>query len=186
MIRFKLHHHLPLIGRPFLQRDQARLERDRADLEAAQARLGRDQAGLERDQALKERDQLQNALRAMNTLYVPPGHFFSPVVDPVEADRHISRMEANQIPLSLDGIKIDREEMIERWNSLLPFLNNIPFSQFKAPGFRYAFENPSYSWGDGSILYAMLRSQQPRRLIAYRGGQRLVIGVCARHSGAIF
>ena len=55
--------------------------------------------------------------------------------------------------------------MIEKWNSLLPFLNNIPFSQFKASGFRYAFDNPSYSWGDGSILYAMLRSQQPRRLV---------------------
>jgi hypothetical protein len=74
MARFKLHYHLPLIGRPFLQRNQARLERD---------------------QALKERDELRNASTTAPTLYVPPGHFFSPIVDPAEADRHISQLEAD-------------------------------------------------------------------------------------------
>ncbi len=184
MIRIKLHHHLPLIGRPFLQRNQARLERDQARLERDQARLERDQArldtvnigidmnkaGLERACALKERDGLPNLAKATHTLFVPPGHFYSPIVDRVEADRHLSRLEANKMPFSLYGIRIDREQTIERWSSLLPFLNNIPFSQFKAPGFRYAFENPSYSWGDGSILYAMLRSHQPRRLIEVGSG----------------
>jgi hypothetical protein len=149
MDRFKLHHHLPLIGRPFLQRNRARLERD---------------------QALKERDELRSASTEAPTLYVPPGHFFSPVVDPTEADRHISRLEANPIPLFLDGIKIDGQQMIEKWSSLLPFLDNIPFAQFKMSGFRYAFENPSYSWGDGSILYAMLRSHQPRRVVEVGSG----------------
>lgn len=163
MGRFKLHHHLPLIGRPFLQRNQARVERDLACLE-------RDQARLERDHAVKERDELRNAAVPMYNLFVPPGHFFSPVVDPVEADRHLSQLEANPIPLSLDGIKTDRKQMIEKWNSLLPFLNTIPFPQCKTPGFRYAFDNPSYSWGDGSILYAMLRSLQPRRFIEVGSG----------------
>jgi hypothetical protein len=149
MARFKLHYHLPLIGRPFLQRNQARLERD---------------------QALKERDELRNASTTAPTLYVPPGHFFSPIVDPAEADRHISQLEANPIPLFLDGIKIDGEQMIEKWNNLLPFLEKIPFSQFKVSGFRYAFENPSYSWGDGSVLYAMLRSHQPQRVIEVGSG----------------
>jgi hypothetical protein len=182
--RSKLHHHLPFIGRPFLQRNQARLERDQARLERDQAYLVRDQAYLERDQAylerdhacfernnaLNERDELKNTTSTLHTLYVPPGHFFSPVVDPAEADRHISRLERNPIPLLLDGIRIDREKMIEKWNNLLLFLNNIPFSQFKASGFRYAFENPAYSWGDGSILYAMLRSHQPRRVIEVGSG----------------
>jgi hypothetical protein len=189
--RSKLHHHLPFIGRPFLQRNQARLERDQARIERDQVRLERDQAYLERDQAYLERDQaylerdqacferdnslnecdkLKNTTRALYSLHVPPGHFSSPVVDPIEAERHITRLEGNPIPLSLDGIKINREKMIEKWNSLLPFLNNIPFSQFEASGFRYAFENPSYSWGDGSILYAMLRSHQPRRVTEVGSG----------------
>jgi hypothetical protein len=181
MAHSKLHHHLPFIRHPFLQRNQARLERDQARIERDQARIERDQVSFERDQAYLERDQAcfdrdkslngrGESTRAIYSLYVPPGHFFSPVVDPTEADRHISRLEGNPIPLSLDGIKINREKMIEKWNSLLPFLNNIPFSQFKTSGFRYAFENPAYSWGDGSILYAMLRSHQPRRVIEVGSG----------------
>jgi Methyltransferase domain len=170
MVRSKLHHHLPLIGRPFLQRNQARLERDRACLERDEARLARDHAVIERDQALKERDELRDAARAPATLFVPPGHFFSPVVDPAEADRHLSRLEANPTPLSLEGINLDREHMIQEWNILLPFLNSIQFPQFKTDDYRYAFENPSYSWGDGSILYAMLRSLQPRRVIEVGSG----------------
>ncbi len=91
MTRLKLHHHLPLIGRPFLQRNQARLERD--------------QARLERDQALKERNELRNASTVPHTLYAPPGHFSSPVVNPVEADWHISQLEATS---GYDGFAIDR------------------------------------------------------------------------------
>jgi hypothetical protein len=88
----------------------------------------------------------------------------------VEADRHIAGLEAKPIPLALSGIRIDREKMTQNWNTLLPFLDDIPFTQFIEHGFRYAFENPSYSWGDGSILYAMLRSHQPRRVIEVGSG----------------
>jgi Methyltransferase domain len=146
MVRFKLHHHLPLIGRPFRQRNQARLERD---------------------QALKERDQLRTA---SPTLFAPPGQFYSPVVDPVEADRHISKLEADPLPVSLNGIKIESKQMIQTWNSLLPFLHSIPFQEFRSSSFRYAFGNQFYSWGDGSILYAMLRRHQPRRVIEVGSG----------------
>jgi hypothetical protein len=146
MVPFKLHHHLPVVGRSFRQRNQARLERD---------------------QALKERDELRNA---SVKLFAPPGQFYSPVVNPIEADRHISQLEANPLPLSLNGIKIERGEMIEKWKSLLPFLDSIPFSEFKSSSFRYAFGNPYYSWGDGSIFYAMLRSHQPRRVIEVGSG----------------
>jgi len=146
MVPFKLHHHLPVIGRSFRQRNQARLERD---------------------QALKERDELRNA---SVKLFAPPGQFYSPVVNPIEADRHISQLEANPLPVSLNGIKIERGEMIEKWKSLLPFLDSIPFSEFKSSNFRYAFGNPYYSWGDGSILHAMLRSHQPRRVIEVGSG----------------
>ena len=37
-------------------------------------------------------------------------------------------------------------------------------------GFRYAFDNPNYSWGDGSILYSMIRRHAPRRLIEIGSG----------------
>src|SRR5262249_750673 len=40
----------------------------------------------------------------------------------------------------------------------------------RTPPLRYHFENPSYSWGDGSVLHAMLRLLRPRRLIEIGSG----------------
>src|SRR5262252_949894 len=90
-------------------------------------------------------------------LFVPPGHFYSPIVHPIEADRYLRSREDHPVPESLPGIALDRAEMIRTWQALLPFLANIPFPGPKGPHFHYYFDNPAYSWGDGSILYAMLR-----------------------------
>jgi hypothetical protein len=57
MARFQLHRCIPLVRRPFYQRDQAILERDNAVSE-------RDQAILERDNAARERGQLEAAWKA--------------------------------------------------------------------------------------------------------------------------
>ncbi len=98
-------------------------------------------------------------------LFVPPGHFYSPVVDQREADLHLRRLEAAPIPASLPGIALDRDAMVATWNALLPFMVSIPFSAHKDPAWRYAFENENYSWGDGTMLHAMLRWRRPRRLV---------------------
>lgn len=98
-------------------------------------------------------------------LFVPPGHFYSPIVDPSEAERQFATIEANGYPNALPGIELDRTEMVRTWRELLPFLNRCPFPDTPSPGFRYAFENPSYSWGDGSILYAMLLKHRPRKVV---------------------
>jgi hypothetical protein len=60
--------------------------------------------------------------------------------------------------------------MIRTWKNLLPFLTTIPFCGPRVPQFRYHFENPSYSWGDGSVLHAMLRLHRPKRLIEIGSG----------------
>jgi hypothetical protein len=98
-------------------------------------------------------------------LFVPPGHFYSPIVDPVEADRHLTSKDSHPLPEGLPGIALDRAKMIRTWQNLLPFLADIPFPGPRGPDFRYHFDNPSYSWGDGSVLHAMLRFHRPKRLI---------------------
>jgi hypothetical protein len=65
----------------------------------------------------------------------------------------------------LPDVKIDREAMVETWNAILPFLTTLPFTEKKSDDLRYAFDNPNYSWGDGSILHAMIRSHMPRRIV---------------------
>ncbi len=110
--------------------------------------------------------RLQNAIK----MFVPPGHFYSPIVDPAVATRHFDSLEAAGTPDSIPGIELDRSKMIEVWQDLLPFLQSIPFPDDKTPDFRYAFNNPAYSWGDGSILHAMLRLHRPKRLVEVGSG----------------
>ena len=103
-------------------------------------------------------------------MYVSPGHFYSPIVNPAVADRHLRQLETAPTPHSVAGITIDRVEMVKLWRTLLPFLSTAPFQDNVSPPLHYAFINPSYSWGDGSILHAMLRHYKPRRFIEIGSG----------------
>jgi len=53
---------------------------------------------------------------------------------------------------------------------MIPLLAEIPFPDEPETGFRYYFSNDAYSFGDGSVLYAMLRLFAPRRLIEVGSG----------------
>jgi len=103
-------------------------------------------------------------------LFRPPGHFYSPIVNPLEADRHLAALESNPTPESVPGLMIDRDEMIRVWRGLLPFITTAPFQESKRSPFRYAFENPNYAWGDGSVLYAMILHHRPKRIIEIGSG----------------
>ncbi|RBP14074.1 uncharacterized protein DUF4214 [Roseiarcus fermentans] len=109
------------------------------------------------------------AARVAN-LYVPPGHYYSPIVNPGEAARHLDRVEASGPHLSLPGIDVDRDRMLDAWRTFLPFLATIPFGASPGDGLRYGFDNPAYAWGDGSVLHAMLRRNRPKRLIEIGSG----------------
>jgi hypothetical protein len=110
---------------------------------------------------------LQSAVK----LFVPPGHFYSPIVDPTEADRHLAALEATPLPESINGINLDRVEMVRTWHTLLPFLSGIPFDDVNSTcSLRYHFDNPHYSWGDGSILHAILCYLRPKRFIEIGSG----------------
>ena len=96
----------------------------------------------------------------------PNGHYYSPVVNPNELRPSFS------IPnvMSVAGVDIDRNAMLSLWNTLLPYLTTTPFPDMKTGEFRYAFENPSYGYGDGSILHAMIRHFRPKRIIEVGSG----------------
>jgi len=99
-----------------------------------------------------------------------PGHFYSPIVDTTAIAPDFRRRSAEPPPLSLPGITIDLESQIELWYRMLPFLREIPFPDAPADGFRYHFDNTNFAYGDGSILYAVLRLFKPDRLIEIGSG----------------
>lgn len=103
-------------------------------------------------------------------LFVPPGHFYSPITDPAELDGHFVETDRQFRTQDLPGIRIDLGEMTEEFNSFLPYLNDIPFEETPRSNLRYGFDNSAYSWGDGSVLYSMLRKYRPRRLIEIGSG----------------
>ena len=57
MANTKFHHRIPIVGRPFLQRNEARLQRDETLQELARVGAERDEARRERDEAWRERDE---------------------------------------------------------------------------------------------------------------------------------
>ena len=109
-------------------------------------------------------------LKLTTGLFVPPGHYYSPIVDRDEARSHFHRQEARHEEGRVRGITTDLESMRMEWRTLLPYLRTNPFPAQRSLSTRYAFDNPSYSWGDGSILHAMLRQYTPKRLIEIGSG----------------
>jgi hypothetical protein len=103
-------------------------------------------------------------------LFVPPGHFYSPIPVPAESARHLDRLEADGIPDRLPGIALDRAAMVRLWHELVPLMTDAPFPDEPSAGNRYAFVNGAYSFGDGSVLHAMIRHLRPRRIIEVGSG----------------
>jgi predicted O-methyltransferase YrrM len=103
-------------------------------------------------------------------LRFPPGHFYSPIVDVSEVHERFWRRASQPTPASLPGIAISLSSQTQIWQQMLPFLWKIPFGPEKSTKFRYHFENPSYSYGDGSVLYSMLRLFSPQRVIEIGSG----------------
>ena len=105
-----------------------------------------------------------------NKLFVPPGHFYSPIVDQTEARRHFDLLKNAPMPGSVAGVQIDRAELLALWGKLVPLMHDNPFSSSKVERLRYYFDNVNYSYGDGLVWHAMLRYLKPKRVIEIGSG----------------
>lgn len=120
---------------------------------------------------VQERKDLQaeNELLKSFGTWVPLGHFYSPFPQLQEIQNREAEI-FNTIPNSLPGIRLNEEAQVDLFERLAEFYSDQPFTPEKQQGLRYFFENPSYSYGDGLILYAMIRHLQPRRIIEIGSG----------------
>jgi hypothetical protein len=99
--------------------------------------------------------------------YVAPGHFYSPVPSVEDIDRAIA---ARPLADSLLGIDLREDEQMRLLQRLAKFYPEIPFANDRSRELRFAFDNPSYSWCDGIILFCMIRDLEPRRIIEVGSG----------------
>ena len=100
-------------------------------------------------------------------LFVPPGHFYSPIVDVEQVRQQYGVVQPNIMPA---GIKVDDAGMQRLWSEMVPLLREIDFPEDAEPRSRYHFRNSAFSYGDGSILHAMLRRFRPKRLVEVGSG----------------
>jgi len=170
------------------QRDTLERERDELSRHAALAAANLSES-LEREQALRrevetlrsqrdalesERDQLKNHLERLRADYdrmtgllgVPPGHFYSPIVNP--EDPHVRRAcarVAEGADETLEAIRCEEANILAWFQRLARHSGRFPFPERKEPSFRYWFDNPAFSGADAVMLFAMLCELRPRRVI---------------------
>jgi len=110
-------------------------------------------------------------------LFVPLGHFYSPVPDREEVRQHLDKQENASPPV---GINFRDTEMRAHWQRLLPTMKGIPFTDEPSSDFRYNYINDQFSFGDADILYAMLATHRPKRLIEIGSGYSSAVALDAR------
>jgi hypothetical protein len=97
--------------------------------------------------------------------YVSPGHFCSPIPSIEDIERVITAA-----PASYSGIDLREDQQLALLEKLSRYYAEIPFPEEKNERFRFAFNNPSYSWGDAIVLFCMIRELKPRRILEIGSG----------------
>jgi hypothetical protein len=98
----------------------------------------------------------------------PPGHFYSPYPSIEEVSADAERIW--RAPAALPRIDLREAEQLALLGELSRFYGEMPFPETRQLDFRYFFENGMFSYGDGTVLYAMLRYLAPRRIIEVGSG----------------
>lgn len=109
--------------------------------EVAGLRVWRDTLERERDAVAGDRDNLRATLEALRLAAgsVEPGHYYSPVPTPADAEAAAARHE----PDSLPGIDPRLPEQLALAATLGTLARHQPFAAEAKPGLRYRFANDS-------------------------------------------
>jgi predicted O-methyltransferase YrrM len=102
-------------------------------------------------------------------LFVPPGHFYSPIPALDEVRRDEQRIFP-PVPRELPGIALNEDRQLAMLDELQRYYDSQPFKAEKSGNLRYFFENPSYLYSDAIFLHCMIRHARPRRIIEVGSG----------------
>ena len=120
----------------------------------------------------RERTSIQLILDSGNYQFLKfalPGHFYSPIPDirEIQARSHIvHRRSSTEIP----GVDVNIEAQHALAREFVSYYCDIPFPDKKQDGCRYYLDNDYFSYGDGVVLYSMMRRFRPKRVIEVGSG----------------
>ena len=101
-------------------------------------------------------------------LRFPPGHYYSPIVNPRELS---ARKFADQLRHdSLNALAIDYTAMEAHFRSLMDATADLQLPVLPTVGWRYHSHNEMYGIGDAAILCGVVRHFRPRRWIEIGSG----------------
>jgi predicted O-methyltransferase YrrM len=106
-------------------------------------------------------------LRRRAGLY-PPGHFHSPVPDLEEVRARDA--EIFDRPAELAGIDLRDDAQLALVEELRRYAADQPFGAEPRDGLRYHYDNDYFGWGDGLVLFCMLRHLRPARVVEVGSG----------------
>jgi hypothetical protein len=104
-----------------------------------------------------------------NELWVPPGHFYSPIIDRDEVLADAERIwppDRNAIP----GVDIGLDRQLALLDDLDRYLPEMPFDWLAKEGLRYWFANEWFPVTSGVFAYLLLRHLRPTRYIEVGSG----------------
>jgi predicted O-methyltransferase YrrM len=101
-------------------------------------------------------------------VWVPPGHFYSPIAS--FSELKVDEEEIFEVPPAIRGVDLNEGGQLAFLKELAAFYPEQPFTAEAVPGRRYLFENPNYSYNDAIILYCIMRQARPRRIVEIGSG----------------
>ncbi len=117
----------------------------------------------------EERNRGGNGIDNTGSLFVPPGHFYSPIANLDDIRRDEARIFGFD-RRSLPGIDMHENDQVVLLQTLLKYFPEMPFDDLPKNNLRYGFVNPSYSYSDGIFLYSVIRHFKPGRIIEVGSG----------------
>ena len=133
------------------------------------------------DQTIKQRDSrnqewarevrvLRKELEeARNWIYVPHGHFYSPIPNLAQIKKRAGKIWKSK-PSKITDVELNEGQQIKLASEFKKYYGQQPFGDKKQKGLRFYFLNGSYSYSDGLGLYSMIRHFKPKRIIEIGSG----------------
>ena len=119
-----------------------------------------------------ERSNIQLILNSGNYQFLKfarPGSYSSPIPDIREIHAR-SHIVYDRSSTEIAGIDVQVQAQAELAREFVTYYKDIPFPEKKQDWFRYYLDNDYFSYGDGVVLYSMMRRFKPKRIIEVGSG----------------
>jgi hypothetical protein len=120
----------------------------------------------------RERGNIRLILNSDNYQFLKfarPGSYSSPIPD-IKELRASSHIVYDRSPTGIPAIDVHIKEEVELAREFATYYKDIPFPEKKQDGCRYYLDNDYFSYGDGVVLYSVLRRFKPKRVIEVGSG----------------